>query len=293
MASPLTCDQCEALLPGYLLSAVEVAEAAAVAEHVHTCDRCQASLVAYEAVCDRLAQAVPLHEPPADLRQRLMAAVTDTPPSSAARALVPEPAPDAPAPQSLQARTDSSLPAGGGDRRTVKPPVWNWPSFAVALSLAIIVTWALTYFLTRSTTEERLVDAAVSAHMYSFMANYLTDVTASEPQSVEAWFKERLPFVPPVRDLSAQGYPLAGGRLDYLYKRSVAALVYRHGDHLINVFVWPASRRDEFPGQLLQDDGFHIILWTHSSTNYCAISDLAQRDFVAFVDSYRSSSRSS
>src|SRR6266702_2491632 len=76
--------------------------------------------------------------------------------------------------------------------------------------------------------------------------------------SVETWFKERLPFVPPVRDLSAQGYALEGGRLDHLYKRSVAALVYRHGDHLINVFVWPASGHDAFPEQMLQDDGFHI-----------------------------------
>jgi anti-sigma-K factor RskA len=76
---PLTCDQCEELLPGYLLSALEAAEAAAVAEHLHTCERCQASLAAYEAVFDRLAQTVPAHEPPADLHQRLMAAITATP----------------------------------------------------------------------------------------------------------------------------------------------------------------------------------------------------------------------
>ena len=214
-----------------------------------------------------------------------MAAVTNTLPP-AARALVQEQAPDDPEPASLRARLESSPPAGGGGRRTVKAPVWNWPSFAVALGLAVIVTWALTYFLTKSTTEERLVDAAVSAHTHSFMTNHLTDVTTSDPRSVEAWFKERLPFVPLVRDLSAQGYTLEGGRLDYLYKHSVAALVYRQGDHLINVFMWPASRRDEFPEQMLQDDGFHIMFWTRSRTNYCAISDLEQRDFVAFVHSY-------
>jgi anti-sigma factor RsiW len=287
MASPFTCDQCEVLLPGYLLSALEVAEVVAVAEHLHTCDRCQASLVAYEAVCDRLAQVVPPHEPPVDLRPRLMATVTDTPPP-AAPALVQEQAPDAPEPESLRTRLESSRLAGSGSRRTVTPPGWSWPRFAVALSLAVIVTWALTYFLTRSTTEERLIDAAVSAHMHSFMANHLTDVTTSDPRSVETWFKERLPFVPLVRDLSAQGYTLEGGRLDYLYKRSVAALVYRHGDHLINVFVWPASGRDAFPEQMLQDDGFRIMFWTRSSTHYCAISDLEQRDFVAFVHSYGS-----
>jgi anti-sigma factor RsiW len=285
MASPLTCDQCEALLPGYLLSALEVAEVAAVAEHVHTCDRCRASLVAYEAVCDRLAQAVPPHEPPAALRQRLMAAVTDTPPP-AAHTWVQAQGPDAPEPESLRTHVESSRTAGGRDRRAVTPLVWNWPSFAVALSLAVIVTWALTYFLTRSTTEERLMDAAVSAHMRSFMVNHLTEVAASDPRSVEAWFKERLPFVPLVLDLSAQGYTLEGGRLDYLYKHSVAALVYRQDDHLINVFVWPASRRAEFPEQMLQDDGFHLMFWTRSSLNYCAISDLGQRPFVAFVHSY-------
>ena len=207
MASPLTCDQCEALLPGYLLSALAVAEAAAVAEHLHTCDRCQASLVAYGAVCDRLAQAVSPHEPPANLRQRLMAAVTDTPPP-ATRALLQAQAPDAPKPERLRARLASSLPAGGRGRRTITPPVWNWPSFAVALGLAVIVTWALTYCLTRSTAEERLVDAAVSAHTHSFMTHHLTDITTSDPGSVEAWFKERLPFVPLVRELSAQGYTL-------------------------------------------------------------------------------------
>jgi len=140
----------------------------------------------------------------------------------------------------------------------------------------------------RLTRAERLVDAAVSAHTHSFMTNHLTDVAASEPRRVEAWFKARLPCAPLVRDLSAQGCTLEGGRMDYLYKRSVAALVYRHGDHLINVFVWPAGRRDAFAGQMLQDDGFHIMFWTRSSTNYCAISDLEQGDFVAFAHSYGS-----
>ena len=286
MASPLTCDQCEALLPGYLLSALEAAEAAAVAEHLHTCDSCQASLVTYEAVLARLAQAVPPHEPPTAIQQRLLAAVTGTPPP-AARALEPAQAPAVPAPERQPAHIASIRPVGDGGGRTATPPVWHWPSFAVALSLVVVVTWALTYFLTRSTAEEYLTDAAVSAHMRSVMANHLTDIASADPQSVQVWLKERLPFVPLVRDLRAQGYTLEGGRLDYLYKHPVAALVYRHGDHLITVFVWPTSRRDAFPVQrLLQDEGFHIMLWTRSGTNYCVISDLGQRDFLAFVHSY-------
>jgi anti-sigma factor RsiW len=288
MAAPLACDQCEVLLPGYLLAALEAAQAAAVAEHLHTCDRCQASLVTYEAVLARLAQAVPQHEPPPDIQQRLMAAVTGTPPP-AARASEHAQAPAVPAPERLPARSAPSRPPGGRGRRTATSPVWHWPSFVAALSLAAVVTWALTYFLTRSTAAEYLTEAAVSAHMRSVMANHLTDIASADPQSVEAWLKDRLPFVLPVRDLRAQGYTLEGGRLDYLYKHPVAALVYRHGDHLLTVFVWPTSRRDNFSvHRLLRDEGFHSMLWTRSGTNYCAISDLGRRDFLAFVHSYGS-----
>src|SRR5262245_17768062 len=273
MTSPLTCEQCEALLPGYLLSALEAAEAAVVAEHLHTCDRCQASLTAYEAVVEHLAQAVPPHEPPADLQQRLMAAVTATPPTAGL-------APVASQPHWWTAWWLRSA------------FVWHWPRVAAALSLAVVVTWTLTYVLTRGPAAEHLIDAAVSAHMRSFMAHHLTDIASADPQNVETWFQGQLPFIPVVRDLRAQGFTLEGGRLVYLYKRPVAALVYRHVDHLINVFVWPASRREPLPVQMLRDEAFHIMFWTHSSTNYCAISDLEQRDFVAFVHSYGSWSSS-
>jgi anti-sigma factor RsiW len=269
MASPLTCDHCEEFLRGYLLSAPGAVEAAAVAEHLHTCARCQASLAAYEAVVERLAHAVPSHEPPAELQQRLMAAVTDTPPAAG-----PAPAP--------------SQPHGW----TAWWPRWAfiWHRLRVTAALSLVVTWALTSVLTRSPAVEHLTDAAVSAHRRSLTAHHLTDVASADPRSVAAWFQGQLPFVPLVRDLRAQGFTLAGGRLDYLYKGPVAALVYRHGDHLINVFVWPASRREHFPVQMLWDEGFHIMFWTRSGTHYCAISDLGQRDFVAFVHSYVSPS---
>ncbi|HEY7490642.1 MAG TPA: anti-sigma factor [Candidatus Tectomicrobia bacterium] len=76
MTDPLSCEQCEEWLPGYVLNDLDAEEAAAVAEHLHTCARCQASLAAYEVVMDNLAEAVPQQEPPADLQSRLLAAVT-------------------------------------------------------------------------------------------------------------------------------------------------------------------------------------------------------------------------
>ena len=269
MASSLTCDQCEEQLPGYLLSALEAAEAAAVAEHLHTCEHCQTSLAAYETVVERLAQAVPSHEPPAGLQQRLMAVVTGTSPTAG-----PAPGP--------------SQPLGRSAWWPRWACMWHWPRVAVTLSLAVVITWALIHALTRSPAVERLTDAAISAHLRSVMAHHLTDITSADPQHVETWFQGQLPFVPVVRDLQAQGFTLVGGRLDYLYKHPVAALVYRYGDHLINVFAWPASEREPFPVQMLFDEGFHIVFWTRSSMHYCAISDLGQRDFAVFVHIYGS-----
>ena len=269
MAAPLPCEQCEELLPGYLLSALEAAEAAAVAEHLHTCDHCQTSLAAYETVVERLAQAVPPHEPPADLQQRLMAVVTGTPLTAGSA-------------------SGSSQPLGRSAWWSRWACVWHWPQVAATLSLAAVMTWALMYALTRSPALERLTDAVVSAHLRSVMAHHLTDVTAADPQRVAAWFQGQLPFVPMVRDLRPQGFTLVGGRLDYLYKHPVAALVYRYDDHLINVFVSPARGRKPFPVQMLFDEGFHLLFWTRSGMHYCAISDLGQRDFAAFVHSYGS-----
>ena len=110
MGAPLTCDHCEDLLLGYLLSTFEAVEAAAVTVHLHACARCQASLAAYEVVVDRLAHAVPSHEPSVEVQQRLTAAVTDTPP--AARR--------APAP---------SQPHGWTAWWSRWAYVWHWPRF--------------------------------------------------------------------------------------------------------------------------------------------------------------------
>src|SRR5262249_26287313 len=79
MAAPLSCDQCEELLPDYLLRSLEPEEVSAGTEHLSTCERCSAQLPFYEAVLDQLGQAVPQHEPPAELRSRLLAAVLEEP----------------------------------------------------------------------------------------------------------------------------------------------------------------------------------------------------------------------
>ena len=116
---------------------------------------------------------------------------------------------------------------------------WIGASFAAAAVVALAIF--VLPMLSRPSRTERIAQDVVSAHIRSLMPGHLTDVPSSEHHTVKPWFAGKLDFSPPVADLSAEGFLLVGGRLDYAADRPVAALVYRKGEHVINLFVWPSA----------------------------------------------------
>jgi anti-sigma factor RsiW len=134
-----------------------------------------------------------------------------------------------------------------------------------------------------SRTNDLITREAVSAHIRSLMANHLTDVASTDQHTVKPWFSDKLDFSPPVTDFAGAGYPLVGGRLDYLDGHAVAALVYQHGQHIINVLVWPvAGARDGVaPAGALR--GFHVIHGTHAGMVYYVVSDLNAEDLATLA----------
>jgi anti-sigma factor RsiW len=108
-------------------------------------------------------------------------------------------------------------------------------------------------------------------------------VASSDAHTVKPWFEGKLDFSPPVKDLADRGFPLIGGRLDYLHGRAVAALVYQRRKHSINLFIWPSSPGDLAALKKATRQGFHILQWTGSGMTFCAVSDLNEGELQEFV----------
>lgn len=201
------------------------------------------------------------------------------------------------APESLRQAIISSKPINGqalyqpAKDRAGKPiALFRW---GVGLAAAIVATATLTwYFATAGAFEapqNAVVQELISDHVRSLLADHLTDVVSSDQHTVKPWFTGKLDFSPPrVQDLAESGYTLAGGRLDYVQNRPAAALVYRHGKHIINVFVWPASDKSTAPGPAAtQQRGYNLLNWTSQGMNWWIVSDAAAADLQRLADLLR------
>jgi len=181
------------------------------------------------------------------------------------------------APAGLEKRIRSSL------RREAKSEVgrrsfgWRWLPVGVALAcvlLMALVIWQAVPGL-RPSGDDLLAQEMVSNHVRSLqLESHRTDVISSDQHTVKPWFDGKLDFAPPVKDFSSQGFPLLGGRLEYLNNRAVAALIYQRQKHFINLYIWPAEKSSTTSEVATKRQGYNLLHWTNSGMTYWAISDL-------------------
>jgi anti-sigma factor RsiW len=157
--------------------------------------------------------------------------------------------------------------------------VWRWMALAASLAVVAVGSWRLG---TEHTASEILTDEVLASHVRSLMPGHLSDVLSTDQHTVKPWFNGKLDFSPPVHDFSGLGYPLLGGRLDYLNGRPVAALVYGRRQHLINVFLWPAAG-PVGSGSPLVRQGYHLLHWTTPEYAYWVASDLGLSELTNFA----------
>ena len=165
--------------------------------------------------------------------------------------------------------------------RHVKPAV-VWRGLAIAASLAVVAFggWQMGF---RSGVAEITADEVLTSHIRSLMPGHLTDVQSSDQHTVKPWFNGKLDYSPPVTDFAGQGYPLLGGRLDYLAGRSVSALVYGRRQHLINVLLWPRLGGNGTRGPGMQTrQGYHVLHWTTRDYSHWIVSDLGPAELQQF-----------
>jgi len=245
------CTEREPALNALFDGELDSLNAAEVEAHARACPTCSAHLATLSEVRDAMASAMLDEAAPAALRRRIEALVA-----------APE-----------ERRFTSQAPAprhylawfGGG------------AVGAIAASLALMV--GAPQF---GASSSDLADQLISGHIRSLQASHLTDVLTSDRHVVKPWFNGRLDFSPPVVDLASQGFPLVGGRLDYIDDRPVAALVYRRRLHTINLFIRPATDKASTSPATLRQRSYNLAHWVAGDLEYWAVSDVEGRDLNSF-----------
>ena len=221
----MTCAEAEILLHALLDGELDAGHAREVEAHLEICPRCAAQLRAYR----ELQQAMPT----AQLRFT--------------------------APMSLRRRIERALPSApqrASSRRSVLK------GFAMGSALSAAVAATLVIAVIRTDHDQRVLGDVISAHLRSLQGDHLTDVQTSDQHTVKPWFNGKVDVAPPVVDLTAQGFRLIGGRLDYVDGRAVASIVYRRRTHVINLFVAQGAASERHGAKLEKVQGFNIRRWS-------------------------------
>lgn len=234
------CADQELLLGGLVDGELDAANTALVEAHVARCEGCREELERLQAVRNLLRGEGARHTVPSELTQRIAA--------------MPE----------LQ-------PKAANENRL---PPWIAPGIAGALAASLAMVAVLPPG-SQSVVDQELV----SSHVRSLQPGHLTDVQTTNQHIVKPWFNGRIDFSPPVPELADQGFPLAGGRLDSIDSKTVAAIVYRRRLHTVNLFVWPAKDSAE---RSFVKDGFAVTEWSRNGLRFAAVSDIAPGELKQF-----------
>lgn len=248
------CSEHALLLHGLIDGELDAANSVKIEAHVKTCASCAAELRWFEAIRAQLAATGVRHAAPSGLRDRIEAQIKS---------------------ETAQASKAHGLPG--------RPHIrWFAGGALTAMAASIALFLALPQVSTRP-----LQDQLVASHTRSLLATHLTDVATSDQHVVKPWFNGRIDFAIPVVDLAEQGFPLVGGRLDYLEDSVVPALVYKRRLHTINLFVRPASGASFAADFTTTRRGFNILRWSDNGLEYWAVSDVSAGELTSFREAFR------
>ena len=200
-----------------------------------------------------------------------------------ASAVLREALPPLVAPDVLRARVTAS---SGSPRR-----MWWMQQVAAGLVIAAAssaLTLAAVHRASPGSTGSS--HEVIESHVRALMTNHLTDVLSSDQHTVKPWFDGKVDFSPEVPPLDSAGFPLIGGRVDYVGRRAVAGLVYGRRKHVISVYTWPvepSAMPDIAPSPGATERGYNVIRWRHAGMEFWAVSDVNPTELGEFVRTFQ------
>jgi anti-sigma factor RsiW len=246
----MNCEEAEVLLHALIDGELDAGHARELENHIAGCARCAALLAEYREMSKLIAEAGPGYTAPLALRRKIEAAL----------------------PQ----------PQAAPSRRSVLR------GFALGSAVSAMAATGLVAVILRNDDVARIQSEVVSAHLRSLQAGHLTDVVSTDQHTVKPWFNGKLDVAPPVIDLTAQGFTLIGGRLDYVDARAIGAVVYRRRQHVINLFVAQTANTERRAAKTSALQGFNIRSWSDRGLNFWAVSDLGSDELAEFGQKFES-----
>ncbi|KJC62663.1 membrane protein [Bradyrhizobium sp. LTSPM299] len=244
----MTCEEAEVLLHALIDGELDAGHAREVETHIEGCPHCAELMQEYREISQAMAATDLRYKAPLELRRRIEKAL----------------------PQ----------PQAAPSRRSVLR------GFAMGSAVSAMAATGLVAIVLRNDDAQRIEAEVVSAHLRSLQAGHLIDVVSTDQHTVKPWFNGKLDVSPPVIDLTAQGFTLIGGRLDYVDARAIGAVVYRRRQHVINLFVAQTANTERHAAKISTLQGFNIRRWSDHGLNYWAVSDIGADELTEFGDKF-------
>ncbi|MFZ6734923.1 anti-sigma factor family protein [Undibacterium sp. Ji42W] len=245
----MECKQIRPLMSAYLDQELDARQASQVEMHITGCHDCSDALSQMQAVKAGVKQHAHYHTAPAGLRTKIMADLSQQRPSRF-----------------------RSWP-------------WAWINLGLAGMSSAAFAGMLILYLNQPSANDIVNEDVLSSHFRSLAPGHLVDVVSSDQHTVKPWYAGKLDFSPPVRDLAAQGYPLLGGRLDYLAGRQVAALVYQRRKHIVSLYVYPENGKSPAASaSAVSSRGYQLMQWNAAGMHYVAVSDMNAEELAQFAN---------
>ena len=253
----MTCKDCLDSLHAYIDGELSADEAAEMRDHLATCDDCAAQHTRLVEATMRLKGALMRYEAPDVLKARIRASL-------------------------VKPEVEVSAPP----QRAALYRVIGWPSAIAAAAVVAVLSSALTLSLSnRKAADDSIQTELLSSHIRSLMPGHLTDVASNDQHNVKPWFNGRVNISPNVPRLDSLGFPLIGGRIDYVDGRSVPVIVYTRRQHVINVYSWPSSATEEKP-VTASSHGYNLIRVPRSDEELWFVSDLNRQELEGFARTF-------